>query len=171
MTLLAAFQTLLYRYTGQEDIAVGSPIAGRNRQEIEGLIGFFVNTLVLRTDLTGAPSFLEVLARVRESSLEAYAHQDLPFEKLVEELQPAPKPKSKPAVPGNVYFAKCAKGDSGVCRSNDESVRIDTTKAKFDLTLSMQDEAEGLRGSLQYSSDLFNEETIAPDAGAFSRSA
>ena len=88
MTLLAAFQTLLHRYTGQDDIVVGSPIANRNRIEIEGLIGFFVNTLVLRTDHSGNPTFRELLHRVREMALEAYAHQDLPFEKLVEELRP-----------------------------------------------------------------------------------
>jgi non-ribosomal peptide synthetase component F len=88
MTLLAAFQTLLYRYSGQEEIAVGSPIAGRNRVEIEKLIGFFVNTLVLRTDLSGGPTFVELLKRVREVALGAYAHQEVPFEKLVEELQP-----------------------------------------------------------------------------------
>ena len=88
MTLLAAFQTLLHRYTGQDDIVVGSPIANRNRIEIEGLIGFFVNTLVLRTDHSGNPPFRELLRRVRETALEAYAHQDLPFEKLVEELRP-----------------------------------------------------------------------------------
>ena len=85
MTMLAAFETLLYRYTQQEDIAIGSPIANRNRSELEGLIGFFVNTLVLRTDCSGQPTFRELLRRVREITLGAYAHQDLPFEKLVEE--------------------------------------------------------------------------------------
>ena len=88
MTLLAAFQTLLYRYSGQEEIVVGTDIAGRNRAEMEPLIGFFVNQLVLRTDLRGGPSFVELLQRVREVALGAYAHQELPFEKLVEELQP-----------------------------------------------------------------------------------
>ncbi|MFB3092706.1 MAG: condensation domain-containing protein, partial [Dehalococcoidia bacterium] len=88
MTLLAAFQTLLHRYTGQDDILVGFPIANRNRAEIEGLIGFFVNTLVLRTDLSGEPTFRELLGRVREVALDAYTHQDLPFEKLVAELHP-----------------------------------------------------------------------------------
>ena len=88
MVMLAAFKVLLYRYTGVDDILVGTPIANRTRMEIENLIGFFVNTLVLRSDLSGNPSFREFLQRVRETTLEAYAHQDLPFEKLVEEMQP-----------------------------------------------------------------------------------
>jgi non-ribosomal peptide synthetase component F len=88
MTLLAASQTLLHRYTGEYDITCGSPIANRHKAEIEGLIGFFVNSLVLRTDFSGNPTFKELLRRVREVTLGAYAHQDLPFEKLVEELQP-----------------------------------------------------------------------------------
>jgi non-ribosomal peptide synthetase component F len=88
MTLLAAFKALLFRYTGQEDIVVGTPIANRNRVELEELIGFFISTLALRTDLSGKPSFRELLRRVREVTLGAYAHQALPFEKLVEELQP-----------------------------------------------------------------------------------
>src|SRR5262249_1455111 len=88
MTLLAAFQTLLARYSGQHDIVVGTPITNRTHQELEGLIGFFLNTLALRVDLSGDPRFTELLSRVREMSLGAYAHQDLPFEKLVDELQP-----------------------------------------------------------------------------------
>src|SRR4029079_7760678 len=88
MTLLAAFQALLARYSGQEDIVVGTPIAGRTRVEVEGLIGLFVNTLVLRTDLSGQPSFGELVRRVRAVTLGAYAHQDLPFELLVEALHP-----------------------------------------------------------------------------------
>src|SRR5205823_13072884 len=88
MALLAAFETLLHRYSGQEDFCVGTPVAGRTRPELEGLIGFFVNTLVLRADLTGDPSFRELLGRVRETALGAYAHQALPFEALVEALQP-----------------------------------------------------------------------------------
>ena len=96
MTLLAAFQTLLCRYCGQQDIAVGTPIAGRTRQEIEGLIGFFVNTLVLRADLSNNPTFKELLRQVRETALEAYSHQDLPFEKLVEELHPDRNPSISP---------------------------------------------------------------------------
>jgi non-ribosomal peptide synthetase component F len=88
MSLLAAFNILLYRYTNQEDILIGSPIANRNRAELEGMLGLFVNTLVLRNNLSGNPSFRELLHRVREVTLNAYAHQDLPFEMLVEQLQP-----------------------------------------------------------------------------------
>ena len=88
MMLLAAFMALLYRYTGQKKIVVGSPIAGRNRVEVEGLIGVFINTLILHSDLSGDPTFRELLAQVQDMTLEAYAHQDLPFETLVEELEP-----------------------------------------------------------------------------------
>ena len=102
MVLLAAFQTLLHRYSGQDDFAVGTPIANRNRAEIEGLIGYFVNMLALRADLSGDPSFRELLGRVRQVALEAYEHQDLSLDKLIEVLQPPPRPEPNPVVPGHV---------------------------------------------------------------------
>ena len=103
MTLLAAFKTLLYRYTGQEDLLVGTPIAGRTRVETEALIGFFVNTFVLRTNMGGNPRFRELLGKVREVALDAYDHQDLPFEKLVDELLLERSPSHAPLV--QVMFA------------------------------------------------------------------
>src|SRR5258708_21321432 len=102
MTLLAAFKVLLHRYTGQQDIIVGSPIANRPRAETEKLIGFFLNNLALRTDLSGDPTFRKLLARVRRSALDAYANQDVPFEKLIEELKPE-RDLSRPAI-FQVYF-------------------------------------------------------------------
>ena len=165
MTLLVAFQTLLYRYSGQEDVVVGSPIANRNRAEMEGLIGFFVNTLVLRTDLSDTPTFRELLQRVRKTALEAYEHQDLPFEKLVEELQPERSLSHSPLF--QVMFVlqnapSTALTFEGLSAS---PVRIGAETAKFDLTLSMSETVEGLRGSLQYSTDLFDGATIARMSG------
>ncbi|RMF30995.1 MAG: non-ribosomal peptide synthetase, partial [Chloroflexi bacterium] len=143
MTLLAAFQTLLYRYTGQEDICVGTPIANRNRPEIEGLIGFFVNTLVLRTDLSGNPRFTELLKRVREVALGAYAHQDLPFEMLVEALQPQRDMSHSPLfqvmfVLQNVPLEALELPDLTL-----RPVDVDRGTATFDLTLSMAEGPEG----------------------------
>jgi amino acid adenylation domain-containing protein len=160
MTLLAAFQTLLRRYTEQDDIVVGSPIANRNRTEIENLIGFFVNTLVLRSDLSGDPTFTEVLSRIREGALRAYAHQDLPFEKLVEELQPKRDLSYSPLFQVMFVLQNApdpAREFEGLTL---RSFGVDGGTAKFDLTLSMQEEAEGLRGSLEYNTDLFDAVTV-----------
>ncbi len=167
MTLLAAFQTLLSRLSGQDDILVGSPIANRHLAEIEGLIGFFVNTLVLRTDLGGNPTFEELLGRVREVALGAYAHQDLPFEQLVEALQPTRDLSHTPLF--QVMFAL----DDALVPSVElpdltvSPQAVETGTAKFDLTLSMENTASGLMGVWEYNTDIFDEATIARMAGHF----
>ncbi|MBW4497711.1 MAG: amino acid adenylation domain-containing protein [Oscillatoria princeps RMCB-10] len=167
MTLFAAFQTLLYRLSGSDDIVVGTPVAGRNRREIEGLIGFFVNTLVLRTHLDGDPSFEELLRRVREVALQAYTHQDLPFEQLVEILQPTRDLSYTPLF--QVMFALDNAGVPSLklpeLTGSLYPVKIGT--AKFDLTLSMDNTADGLVGEWEYNADLFDETTIARMAGHF----
>jgi amino acid adenylation domain-containing protein len=161
MTLLAAFQTLLYRYTGQEDIVVGSPIANRNRAEIEGLIGFFVNTLVLRSNFSDNPTFKELLVRVREMALEAYAHQDLPFEKLVEELKPERNLSHSPLFQVMFVLQNAPTAAWRFAGLTAIPVQVGADTAKFDLTLSMSGTEEGLSGSLQYSTDLFDAAMVA----------
>jgi len=167
MTLLAAFNTLLYRYTAQADILVGSPIANRNRVEVEPLIGFFVNTLTLRTDLSGNPTFRQLLARVRETTLDAYTHQDLPFEKLVEALQPE-RDLSRPPLFQVMFILQNAPLPSlelpGLTL---RSMQVDNGTAKFDLTLSMVETEEGLAGSWEYNTDLFDDSTVNRMAGHF----
>ncbi|AVH69219.1 non-ribosomal peptide synthetase [Nostoc sp. 'Lobaria pulmonaria (5183) cyanobiont'] len=160
MTLLAAFQTLLWRYTGQEDIVVGSPIANRNRAEIEGLIGFFVNTLVLRTNLTGNPSFEELLKRVREVALGAYAHQDLPFELLVEQLQPQRDLSHTPLFQVMFVLQNAPMSALELPDLTLSPVESDSNTAKFDLTLYMSETESGLVGNLEYNTDLFAENSI-----------
>jgi amino acid adenylation domain-containing protein len=159
MGLLAAFVVLLYRYTGQDDILVGTPIANRDRVELEGLIGFFLNTLVLRADLSGVPTFRELLGRVRGVCLDAYTHQDLPFEKLVEELRPARDLSHSPLF--QVMFvhtpARPLLELAGVTASRQPS---HNGTAKFALTLFVNLDPEGLVASLEYSTDLFDEDTI-----------
>ncbi|MBW4546344.1 MAG: amino acid adenylation domain-containing protein [Symplocastrum torsivum CPER-KK1] len=167
MTLLAAFQTFLYRYTGQEDMIVGTPIAGRNQMEAEGLIGFFVNTLALRTYLTGNPSFQELLGRVREVALGAYAHQDLPFEKLVEELQPERDRSRTPLFQVMFVLQNTPTSALELPGLTVSSLNIDSKTAKFDLTLFMIETAQGLRASLEYNTDLFNAATITRMLGNF----
>ena len=160
MTLLAAFQALLYRYTGQEDIVVGSPIANRNRTEIEGLIGFFVNTLVLRTDLSDSPSFRELLQRVRTMALESYEHQDLPFEKLVEELNPERNLSHSPLFQVMFVLQNAPGGPRELSGLALNPVKLENNTTKFDLGFSMMEGLDGLKGSLEYSTDLFDESTI-----------
>jgi amino acid adenylation domain-containing protein len=167
MTLLASFTVLLHRYTGQEDIAVGAPIANRNRVELEGLIGFFLNTLVLRTDLSDDPTFRELLARVRETALEAYAHQEVPFERLVEELQPERDLSRTPLF--QVMFVlrdsrRQALELSGVTVT---PMEVDTGTSKFDLMLFVTEGEEGLRGTMEYNTDLFHKTTIARMLGHY----
>ncbi len=163
MTLLTGLQVLLHRYSGQEDICVGSPIANRNRAEIENLIGFFVNTLVLRTDLSGQPTFRQLLARVREVSLGAFAHQDVPFEQVVEALQPK---RSLSHTPLFQVMLTLQNTPRGALRMGDlDSVAMmqteaDTWLSKFDLSLSMAESEEGFKASVIYRSDLFEGATI-----------
>ncbi|MFL9458777.1 amino acid adenylation domain-containing protein [Tolypothrix bouteillei VB521301_2] len=167
MTLLAAFKTLLYRYTRQSDILVGTPIANRHHSEIEGLIGFFVNTLVLRTDLSGNPSFEELLLQTRSMALSAYAHQDLPFEMLVEALQPERDLSHTPLF--QVMFALQNAPMSEVELSGLEvsSLPVEIATAKFDLTLSMENTTTGLIGGWEYNTDLFESSTIERMTGHF----
>ncbi|WP_366934966.1 non-ribosomal peptide synthase/polyketide synthase [Pyxidicoccus fallax] len=155
MVLLAGFQALLHRYSGQEDISIGSPIAGRGQAELERLIGFFANTLVLRTQLTEKLSFRELLAKVRETTLGAYAHQDVPFEKLVEELQPERSLNRTPLFQVLFVMQNAAKQAYDTADLRLLPVEASSGTAKFDLTLSMMETPEGLGGYLEYSSDLY----------------
>ncbi len=160
MTLLAAFQTLLYRYTGREDIVIGSPSANRNRSEIENLIGFFVNTLVLRVNFAGNPSFLELLKRVREVAVGAYAHQDVPFDRLVEELNPERSLSYGPLV--QVLFAFEKSWNFGT-RTGDLKIdwhEVERGTSKFDLALFVYEKPEGLSCLIEYDTDLFSADTI-----------
>lgn len=161
MTLLAAFQALLYRHTGQEDIVVGTPIAGRNRVEIEELIGFFLNSLVLRTDLSGDCTFRELLRRVREVTFEAYAHQDVPFEKLLQEIRPERDLSRTPLF--QVFFNMINLG-GGTCLQlpglKVQPMSVSDVESKFDLTVYVREDHQGLQFNLVYNSDLYEPGTI-----------
>jgi amino acid adenylation domain-containing protein/thioester reductase-like protein len=160
MTVLAAFKTLLHRYTAQTDILVGSPIANRNRTEMEGLIGFFVNTLVLRSNLAGNPTFRELLSRVQQVTLAAYEHQDLPFEKLVEALQPERDLSYNPLF--QVKFTLEASEESALQLPHLtlSFITSETTTAKLDLSLDIVETPSGLIGVVEYNTDLFDAVTI-----------
>jgi aspartate racemase len=169
MTLLAAFQTLLHRYTNQEDIIVSSPIAGRTRGETEGLIGCFINTLVLRTDLSGDPTFCELLGRVREGALGTFTHQDLPFRKLVEELQPERSLHSTPLSQVMFILQNAPMPPLELLGMTLSHQEIFTETAMLDLTLEIWEKPEGLSCWFEYKTDLFDASTIARMAGHFER--
>ena len=160
MSLLAAFDVLLYRYGGQTDLLIGTPIANRNRLETEALIGFFINTLVLRIDLSGDPTFIEVLQRVREVSLEAYAHQEMPFEKLVEELQPDRSQNHSPLFQVMFVLQNIAIDVLELPGLSLSTYHEENRTAKFDLLLTMCETNDGMEGFFKYNTDIFEDNTI-----------
>lgn len=167
MTLLAAFQVLLYRYSGQEDFALGSPIANRRRTEIEGLIGFFVNTLVLRANLSGNPSFTEVLSVVKKTCLGADANQDLPFEKLVQEIQPERDQSRNPLFQVIFVLQNATRPFSGIPGLQIEPVETNATRSPFDLSLFLREREGRYIGFFEYCTDLFNSDRIERMVGHF----
>ncbi|TCP54505.1 amino acid adenylation domain-containing protein [Tumebacillus sp. BK434] len=160
MTLLAAFKTLLFRYTNQTDLLVGTPIAGRTREEIEPLIGFFVNTLVMRTELSGNISFRELLQRVKNTAFDAYAHQDVPFERLVEELAPERNLSHTPLFQVMFNLQNTSVEGMSLTGLTLEALDVDTGSAGFDLTLSMTEGKAGITSRFEYNCDLFDRSTI-----------
>ncbi|MFJ9445644.1 condensation domain-containing protein [Kitasatospora sp. NPDC101235] len=160
MTLLAAFQVLLARCTGQADVTVGTPISGRTRIEVEPLVGFFVNTLVLRTDLSGDPGFTDVLARVRRCAVEAYAHQDVPFERLVQELRPERDLGQHPLFTVMFQLEDPPALPSGLPGIEVSDHQIPNVVAKFDIEVSMTDLGDSFAGVIRYATDLFDRDTV-----------
>jgi len=167
MTLLAAFKTLLHHLSGQTDISVGTDIANRNRAETERLIGFFVNQLVVRTRLSGEPTFLELLDRVREACLGAYAHQDVPFEKLVEAVNPVRDASRTPLFEAKMVLQNAPAGELELPGLTLSPWQTATGTAKFDLLLNLSESERGLGASLEYNSDLFEADTARRVLGRF----
>ena len=160
MTMAAAFNALLYRYTGQREIVVGTPIANRNRLEVEGLIGFFINTVVLRTSISDDPSFEELLARVREQALGAYVHQELPFEKLVEEMQPERTLSYTPLFQAMFVLRHDSSPELELGGLESTPLNMEVGTAKFDLTMAVINSPQCIGVSLEYNTDLFEAHTI-----------
>lgn len=160
MTLVAAFNVVLRYRTGQNDIVIGTDVANRNHSETEGLIGFFVNQLVLRTDLSGEPTFAELLEQVREVTLGAYTHQDLPFDRLVEALKLERNLKYAPFFEVKLVLENTAAATLELPGLTIESLDVETTEAKLDLILVLRERAEGLQGWFEYNRDLFNPVTV-----------
>ena len=167
MVLLAGYQMLLSRLSGQEDLVVGSPVAGRGRREVEGLIGFFINTLALRGDLSGDPTFGELLAQVRQVTLEAYAREDLPFERLVGELQTERSLAHSPIYQAVLVLLNTPSSALELPGLSLETIDTWVEGTKWDLTVSLEERAEGLAGYWEYDSDLFDAPTVARFAGQF----
>ncbi len=163
MSLLAAFNVLLLRYTSQEDVVVGAPIANRSRKELEPLIGFFVNTLVLRTDLSGNPSFRTVIERTRRVALEAYDHQDVPFERLVEVLQPERDISRNPLFQIGFVLQNAWTGSTTSEMEPDIHREPDVTRGTsiFDLAIHLWERGQGIGGGIEFSTALFDDTTIA----------
>ena len=164
MTLMAAFETLLGRYSGQEDFGVGTPVAGRLRSETEGLIGYFVNTLVLRADLAGDPQFRELLSRVRDTATVAFDHQEMPFERLVDELDPRRDLSRHPVFQAMFVLQNTPQESQDLGEleiSGVESTELGGRAEEFDLVLSAEEGAEGIALSMNYRTDLFEESSIA----------
>lgn len=160
MTMLAAFQVLLRRYSGQQDITVGSPIAGRLKREMEGVVGLFINTLALRADLSGKPSFIEFLKRVRNVALEAYEHQDVPFEKLVEALDSERDFSRTPLFQVWLSLQRAPQSEARLGTAQLENYIIDTDTSKFEITLVMDESPDEINCKWDYSTDLFDQSTI-----------
>ncbi|MEM6401890.1 MAG: amino acid adenylation domain-containing protein, partial [Cyanobacteria bacterium P01_D01_bin.116] len=169
MTLLAAFKVLLCYYSQQEDIVVGSPISNRNSKQIESLIGIFINTLVIRTDLSGNTTFLELLSRLRKNCLQAYEHQDVPFQQVITELNIERDPSLPPLVQAAFIFQNTPNFSLEMPNLTINKVKIKSQAAKTDLTLSMEEKEEKIIGDLEYNIDLFEPETIAQIIDNFSK--
>jgi amino acid adenylation domain-containing protein len=167
MTLLATWKVLLHRYTGQSDIVVGAPVANRNRSEFEGMVGFFVNSLILRTDLSGGLTFRELLRRVRETTLEAFANQDFPFERLVEVLQPTRSMSRNPLFQTDFILQNSPRSSYQVTGLTFEALPVENGTAQLDLTLDLWEEPEGIGGWLEYDTDLFDASTAARMVGDY----
>ena len=165
MTLLAAFAALMARRSGQEDIVIGAPVAGRTQPELEGLIGFFVNSLVFRVDASGDATFMQLVERVRDTCLDAYAHQELPFERLVEEINPGRDASRNPLF--QVTFQLVNTPSLGDARGGQAGLEVHRGSAIFDLAFTLIDAPDCYRGMIEYSTDLFDADTIARTAEEF----
>ena len=160
MLMLAAVTTLLHRYSGQDEIVLGTPIAGRNNTQVEHLVGYFTNTLALRTDLSGDPKFAELLSRARETTLGAFGHQDAPFERVVAEVRRDRDPSYSPVFQLLFVLQNAMPAPTELAGLQMSQIRVDAKLSKFDMTLGMGEHPEGLHGSFEYATDLFDDDTI-----------